>query len=585
MPDGHSQTHVALARKYRPQVFEDVVAQEHVTRTLANAIRSGRLANAYLFVGPRGVGKTTLARIYAKAINCEKGPTPQPCNACELCRSIAEGRCLDVLEFDAASNTQVDRVREIIIDNIGYRPAQARYKVFIVDEVHMLSVSSFNALLKTLEEPPAHVKFVFATTEPQKIPATILSRCQRFDLRRIPTSAIVQTLEKIARAEGISLEHDAALAIARGAEGGLRDAESVLDQLIAFCGDTIREADVLSVFGLVSWAQMQKLIDAILNGDIATMFSLVAEMDAAGKDLLRLSIELLDYVRDLLVVAHTGRLVGEEVTDDGRLDALRAQASRLDPIRLAKIADMLVELQTQMRHSLSRRTLLELALVRAARAAKSVSLEDVIAALGEAPPQPAPARREVSPMPSLPLFGGEAPSNAMSTAPASDSSARTEPARDNFPAPEVPAERPPKDDSAEILARLSKEWSSLVEKVSATNPILRACLKDARLSSVQGDCVRITFDPEFASSRDKLNVPRNLVLLQKAIEKVARRPMRIELTVGDPVAPVKENAVETPQEPGTAPNRAAGAKRDWTKEEAVRRAIEAFNGEIADIRE
>lgn len=559
MAENRSKTHEVLARKYRPQVFEDVVAQQHVTQTLANAIRSGRIAQAYLFVGPRGVGKTTLARIYAKALNCEKGPTPEPCGTCALCTSIAEGRCLDVLEFDAASNTQVERVREIILENIGFAPAQARYRVFIVDEVHMLSASSFNALLKTLEEPPAHVRFVFATTEPQKIPATILSRCQRFDLRRIPTAAIVATLEKIAKAEKVKLEGDAALAIARGAEGGLRDAESALDQLIAFCGDSIQEADVLSVFGLVSWSNVQQMAAALLKGDVATLLGLIAELDAGGKDLLRLSVELLDYFRDLLVVAYTGQLAGEAMPDEARLKLLREQASLTDTGRLARIADILVELQGQLRHALSRRTLLELALVRAARAATAVSLDDVLDALADAPP-PAPAP-DALPLPIPPPPLPPLPSTHRAAAP-------------------LP---PPADSDA--LAVLIGEWPSIVGKAGAANPIMRNALKDAQPVAVEGDRVRISFDPEFASSRDKMNVPRNLVMLQKMIEKVLRRPVAIDLVVGESPPPdIRPIPSAKPAAIDPAP-RADGTKRDWSKEEAVRRALDAFNGEIADVRE
>jgi DNA polymerase-3 subunit gamma/tau len=231
--------------------------------------------------------------------------------------------------LDAASNTQVDRVREIILDHIGFAPAQARYKVFIIDEVHMLSGSSFNALLKSLEEPPAHVKFVFATTEPQKIPATILSRCQRFDLRRIPTGEIAAQLEKIAKLEKVKLAGDASLAIARGAEGGMRDAESALDQLMAFCGDTVTEEDVLSVFGLVSWRSLQELTGALLKGDVAALLEQIAALDNGGKDLQRLSVELLEYFRDLLVVSYTGRLAGEADANDARLAVLQAASSAL----------------------------------------------------------------------------------------------------------------------------------------------------------------------------------------------------------------------------------------------------------------
>src|SRR5262249_54537184 len=244
-----------IARKYRPQRFADVVGQEHVTQTLGNAIAQNRIAHAYLFVGPRGTGKTTIARIFAKCLNCTNGPKVDFSDDDPRCKEITEGRSIDVLEIDGASNNGVEQVRELR-ETIKYAPASAKFKIYIIDEVHMLSVAAFNALLKTLEEPPAHAKFLFATTEAEKVLPTILSRCQRFDLRRIPSPLIVSHLERIAQQEHVTIDRAALHAIARGADGGLRDAESALDQLISFCGDTIREPDVLSMFGLTAQGQI-----------------------------------------------------------------------------------------------------------------------------------------------------------------------------------------------------------------------------------------------------------------------------------------------------------------------------------------
>jgi len=290
-----------FARKYRPQTFDEVVGQEHITRTLKNAIEQNRLAHAYLFVGPRGTGKTSTARILAKALNCEKGPTPNPCGVCERCREIAEGRSLDVLEYDAASNTQVDKIRELILEKVKYAPAGGRYKLYIIDEVHMLSAGSFNALLKTLEEPPEHVIFVFATTDPQKVPLTIVSRCQRFDLRRIPAPLIAKHLQFIAKNEKIALDNSAAQAIAKGAEGGLRDAESMLDQLVAFCGNKISEEDVLNIFGFTAQQTVFELAGFILKNDSAQALAAVNSQAEKGKDLSRLMEDLIGHLRDLLV--------------------------------------------------------------------------------------------------------------------------------------------------------------------------------------------------------------------------------------------------------------------------------------------
>src|SRR5213593_1170948 len=255
-----------IARKYRPQRFSDVVGQEHVTQTLANAIKLKRTAHAYLFCGPRGTGKTTIARIFAKCLNCTDGPKVEFDDQDPRCIEIAEGRALDVIEIDGASNRGIEEIRELR-DTVKYAPASSKFKIYIIDEVHMLTKEAFNALLKTLEEPPAHVKFMFATTEPEKVLPTILSRCQRFDLRRIPAALIVRHLAHIAQLEGIKIDEAALFAIARGADGGMRDAESALDQLISFCGNEIVESDVLSMFGLTAQGQIIAISDAILAGD------------------------------------------------------------------------------------------------------------------------------------------------------------------------------------------------------------------------------------------------------------------------------------------------------------------------------
>src|SRR5215475_12539419 len=304
-----------FARKYRPQTFDDLVGQEHVTRTLKNAVGQNRLAHAYLFVGPRGIGKTSTARILAKALNCIHGPTVTPCGKCDNCKQIAAGNSLDVLEIDGASNNGVEQVRELR-DNVRYAPAKSRCKIYIIDEVHMLTSQAFNALLKTLEEPPEHVKFVFATTEPQKVLPTILSRCQRFDLHRIPANLIATHLQFIAGKEKVSLEPAAAHAIARGAEGGLRDAESMLDQLVAFCGEKISENDVLNVFGFTSEQTVVDLTGRILGGETAAALDFLHQQSEAGKDMMRLMSDLIAYLRDLLVFKAKPDALKEDVETD-----------------------------------------------------------------------------------------------------------------------------------------------------------------------------------------------------------------------------------------------------------------------------
>jgi len=366
-----------IARKWRPQQFADVIGQEHVARTLVNAIKSERVAHAYLFVGPRGIGKTTTARIFAKALNCKNGPTDTPCDKCDACLEIMQGSNLDVMEIDGASNNGVEQVRELC-SNAAYVPARGPYKIYIIDEVHMLSMGAFNALLKTLEEPPAHAKFIFATTEPHKVPATILSRCQRFDLRPIETVKIVELLGKIAKAEGVEIDEDALLAIARGADGGMRDAESALDQLISFRGTKISEEDVMSVFGLASREVLEKMVSSILDNDIPAAISVVTQLDQAGKDLQRVVFELLQYFRNILIILCAGGSLDNLDLTQAQIATLKVQAEKTDPGRILRIVDILTKAVGSLRHAVSKRTLLEVAVIRCARAAATVTIDGLL---------------------------------------------------------------------------------------------------------------------------------------------------------------------------------------------------------------
>ncbi|MGA3171970.1 MAG: DNA polymerase III subunit gamma/tau, partial [Chthoniobacteraceae bacterium] len=350
-----------FARKYRPQNFDEIVGQAHIVQTLKNAIDQRRLAHAYLFVGPRGTGKTSTARILAKALNCEHGPTVKPCGVCTQCREIAEGRSLNVLEFDAASNTQVDKVRELIIENVKYAPTGGRYKLYIVDEVHMLSTSSFNALLKTLEEPPPHVIFIFATTDPQKVPLTIISRCQRFDLSRIPAPLIKQHLQFIAGKEQITLDPAAAQSIARGAEGGLRDAESMLDQLVAFCGTKITEEDVLNVFGFTARQTVCALCGAILAGRTGEALGLLHAQAEKGKDLSRLMADLIAHLRDLLVMKADPEGLRKDVIPED-FAVLEEQAGALSTDRLLELIEQFAAAETRMKWAPNKKLHFEVAI-------------------------------------------------------------------------------------------------------------------------------------------------------------------------------------------------------------------------------
>jgi DNA polymerase-3 subunit gamma/tau len=369
-------SYLVIARKWRPGLFEEVVGQEHVTRTLTNAITSGRIAHAYLFSGPRGVGKTTVARILAKGLNCIKGPISTPCNECETCRAIANGSSVDVFEIDGASNTGVDNVRELR-ESVRYVPSQGRYRVYIIDEVHMLSTPAFNALLKTLEEPPAHVVFIFATTEPHKVPQTIGSRCQRFDFKRIPLKEIQDHLRTIAREEGIKVDEDALYLISREAEGSLRDAQGLLDQVIAFAGSEVKAEGVVSALGLMDRTVLFDLSRAILARDGKRCLNIVEKIYNFGYDLKKVTGDLLEHIRDLTVIKVTGDRALLELPES-EIEELKALHEGVGLDRLQMLFSILTrgyEGASQPRFSL------EMALLKAAHLEDIQPLTDLIARL------------------------------------------------------------------------------------------------------------------------------------------------------------------------------------------------------------
>jgi DNA polymerase-3 subunit gamma/tau len=380
--------YVVIARRYRPQSFDELVGQEHVARALQQAILSDRVGHAYLFTGARGVGKTSAARILAKALNCQRGPTPTPCNACEICRSVSTGEDVDVLEIDGASNNGVDQVRQLR-QNAAVRPTRTRFKIYIIDEVHMLSGSAFNALLKTLEEPPAHVKFILATTEPQKIPVTILSRCQRFDFAGISSSTIQARLAQIAAAEGVTIEPEALHIVASRAAGSMRDSQSLLEQLLA-AGDTrITKDDVTNLLGIAPAERLSGLVQHLVARDPAAA---LAELDAAihsGVDVGLLLDQLVGYFRDVMAVA-----VG--CTSDQLLYALPSQAADLQQVgrelglpAILAIQQILDHAAARMRVSMHGRTLVEMALVRICQLGELDDLASLVAELrGSAAPPP-----------------------------------------------------------------------------------------------------------------------------------------------------------------------------------------------------
>jgi DNA polymerase-3 subunit gamma/tau len=576
-----------IARKYRPQRFEDVVGQEHVTTTLANAIRSGRIAHAYLFCGPRGTGKTTLARIFAKALNCTGGPNPEFDETDPRVKEITEGRSLDVLEIDGASNNGVEQVRELR-DTARFAPASSKFKLYIIDEVHMLSTAAFNALLKTLEEPPAHVKFLFATTDPEKVLPTILSRCQRFDLRRIPAKLIVEHLGKIAAQEGVQIDEPALHAIARGADGGMRDAQSTLDQLISFCGTTVVEADVLSMFGLAARAQLLELAQAILAGDAGPALGLLDQLARSGKDLGRLLGDLLNHFRNLLIfqVSRGDKSLLE--VSEAEMAALVAQASQIETEQLTRVLEVLSYAEGRQRDSASKRIFLEVTLLKAIQAREASSLDAVLKqlrALREgAGPAAAPAiRASAAPAPLTPAPPAPAPASVVAppTVAPSPSPAPSAAAPSAAPLPALSG-----GESAEGI------WTNLVAAF-AGEPLFRAQLSSGQPQSLVGRKLAVGF-PE--DDFELLNTSRTTALLAAKLSELGVGDVVVKLVPLKSAAPALELSRPAAAAPRPAPvakppeaKPAKPAPLQLNKEEfandpAIKAALEIFKATLIEVR-
>lgn len=562
MPGSKEEQYLVLARKWRPQVFEDLVGQEHITRTLQNSIKSNRVAHAFLFAGSRGVGKTSAARILAKSLNCTggDGPMPVPCNKCASCVEITDSRSIDVFEIDGASNTSVDDIRDLR-ENIQYMPAASRHKIYIIDEIHMISKSAFNALLKTLEEPPRHAYFIFATTEAHKIPVTILSRCQRFDFKRISTTGITKRLEQIGKHEKIKIDEAALMTISRESEGSMRDAESILDQVIAYAGKKVTLASVIDVLGIIDRKILYQMSGAILGRDPRECLRILDELYNQGYDVGQLARDLLRHFRDLTVAKVAGDPPSLIDLPEAEIDDLLGLADKAGYPELLCLFDIMKKGLEDVMRTTQQKLMMEVTLIRLARLEPMIPLDEITTRLeamekrlGEG--AVAPVRRAtVEADPPAPV----------------ERAARRE-AQEIEPAPKERADEP----TAVADVADGDEWQVLLAHVNREHPPLASILQAADEVRFSEDKLFIGFNDAFHG--DMLKEPERMNVLKDLLREL--RGSRVEIVVGTLQAG-GETAVNAGGGTPKPPKR--NIERETLENPAVQEAIDTLGGRVVAI--
>ncbi len=572
-----------LARRWRPRSFDQVVGQKGVTQTLQNAITSGRLAQSYVFAGPRGVGKTTTARILARCLNCVTGPTSEPCGACDACVEIAEGRDMDVQEIDAATHTSVDQVREVIVAGLGHRPVRDRFKIFIINEVHRLSKQAFDALLKSVEEPPPHVVFMMATTELEKVPATIQSRSQVFELKSIGTGAIRDQLRRIADADKLDVDDLALALIARSAEGSMRDAQSALDQVIAFAGTTVSAADVAAVLGLVARDLLFEMCEAVADENAAAIFALAERAAESGNDLKLVCRELARLTRDLLVIRlDPSRLSDPDIAPEPERDRLQGLASRFSAEDLMRAFDVLSRAEFDVRGSAQPRYHLEMALLKLVHLRKLAPIGDLLASLGggqtpgsrpqapgprpQAPgsrPQAAPVHQAAPVRPAAPARPA-APPRAESREPAR----AVAPAPASAPAPAPSTAHPAGGDLKDTILAVIRTQKKL---------LYGTVIAQAQRIEITGDTMTFMFGPAHKLLRSQLDQQRASV--EAIIEPLAGRRISVKTIEGQPPPGAAGGVVSD------ADRRKEDLKKQALEQANVQSVLDVFGAEIQEVEE
>ena len=574
-------SYLVLARKWRPQTFSDLVGQEHVSQTLKNAIDGGRVAHAFLFTGARGVGKTSSARILAKALNCESGLSVEPCNVCSTCLEITEGNSVDVFEIDGASNTGVDDIRELR-DNIKYLPSRSRYKIFIIDEVHMLTTNAFNALLKTLEEPPPHIKFIFATTEPHKVPITILSRCQRFDFKRIALPRIVARLRYIVDQEGVSVSDDALAVVARKGDGSMRDALSTLDQVLAFCGNAVADGDVATLLGVVDRRLIMEGCQAALSGQVRGVLEIVAQVDSFGYSMRQFCHELIDLFRNIAILKAVGEPGELLEISEAELAELRTLGTTCSSRDLQRHLTLLLKAEAEMSHASFPRLILEMALMKMATLAPAIAVQELLARLaaleGGAPPAPRPARQEPAAAPRVPEprtpQAPQAPAMARDqgapragTAPAGAASAPA-------PAPTAPVAAGP--DGGDL-------WGGFVLFVKGKRPMLGSELEQVYPVKVSRElleigCLTNSFQLKRMQDPERIAELKGLANDHFGVATAVKIAVLNQVPSDAPPTLSEKKSLEDAE-------RKATLRREAEEHPLVAAAVAMFDGEIAEVKE
>lgn len=563
-------SYLVFARKFRPQNFDQVVGQEPIVTTLKNAIKQDRVPQNFLFAGPRGCGKTSTARILAKALNCAKGPTENPCGKCAACLEVTEGNSLDVLEIDGASNRGIDEIRNLR-ETVKFKPVNGRMKIYIIDEVHMLTTEAFNALLKTLEEPPAHVKFIFATTEAHKVPLTILSRCHRFNFKRIPVQEIAEKLEEIAKSEKIKFEKNVPFLIAKTSDGALRDAEGMLDQLASFAGEKIKEEDVLLMLGLASEEVYFSILTALKAKDTKKIFQIVEDLYQGGKDMVQFAKGLLELFRNLTLIQSADEMSDFiELSKEG-MEELKKQKNNFSKEEALLALSFLGNLQQQLRRNLAPpKLLVEVALLKLIHLDGFQSLDTV----GEARPSASYAAPSPKPAASFQSYSST-PAPAPSRPAASPA-----PVPPKMQAAE-PSSRPSASSALAVMDinEVGSVWPRVIDYVKTKKMSTGIFLSEAQPVESSDSTVTIGFPQEFQFHKEMLEKSGNRQLVEEAFEVTSGKKMRIQFVVTQASeSPVKNVTAASAPASAPAPSAAPGSKNSEKLTEIITEALSVFDG-------